>query len=136
VTYGSFIIVSPHRNAENHRNAECSDSQKRVRSDDEPSVNEPRKKHAKLKGFARCVHTCEGRKCQNPTTNTLDWPREGGAVKKHAKSQTKHPKCSPTCEGWLFLQGNTTETKTAQKVEDDSTKNVEEPVGEGAYHSD
>lgn len=81
------------------------------------------------------MHTCEGRQCINSTTQTLDWPREGGAVKKHAKSGQKHPKCSSVCEGWSSLQKGkvSTEKRTAEIHKDGPNKKQEEAVGLGVY---
>jgi hypothetical protein len=105
---------------------------------DAPPKN--RKNHIKLKGFARCIHTCDGRKCTNPSTKTLDWAREGGAVVKHAKSRTKHRNCSPACEGWSSLKpsGAAPSVKGKERAEEseqpmDQTEDDPAGVSPGEY---
>jgi len=68
----------------------------------------------------------------SPKTKTLDWPREGGAVKKHAKSHQKHPKCSQACDGWSSLQKGkaSIEQKTEHRLDG---FREEEDVGPGVY---
>lgn len=52
--------------------------------------------HTKEVGTERCGHTCMGRMCTN-MKGSLDWEKEGHAVRRHEVSRMRHPQCGPDC---------------------------------------
>jgi len=68
---------------------------------------QPQGPHRPTRGYEMCVHTCPERDCISRKTHKILWLKEGHAVRKHACSRIKHPRCGDgkyaDCSGWQCL---------------------------------
>lgn len=72
----------------------------------------PQTRRMPSSGTEICQHTCEPRSCVSLATKTLEWNRAGNSLKRHAKTRSKHPNCSPACPQYSNLHGRSTSSTT------------------------